>query len=144
MPDRHEFHRFEICERIFAGTISVHGPYLKMLENRTFDHGVPLGSALTIAKAPGQRHYAVCKDHEPRIVLPLFAREEVEALAWEFGIPIADDRRAVSFMDSPAYRALKRWVKRHPGIAQACSHRDSYVPGWYDLGSTRPLLTPVK
>ncbi len=133
MPDRHEFYRIEICRRIFIGTICADGPYLKMLENRAYDQRVPLGSALEISKPVGRHYYAICQNSEPRIVLPLFDDEDIEAVSREFGIPIAARLQAMSFTESPAWSALKWWVKQHPNIARACSHTESYVPGWYSL-----------
>lgn len=133
MPDRHEFYRVEICGRLFTGTVYADGPYLKMLENRTFGQGAPLGSALVISRSAGRRWYAICKHDHPLIVLPLFSDEDMEVLAREFGIPIAGRLRKLSFAESPAWSALKRWVKRHPEIARACSRTDSSAPGWHDV-----------
>jgi len=138
MPDRHEFYRIEICGRIFIGTVCVDGPHLKMLENRAYDHSVPLGSALEISKPVGRQYFAISQSNEPRIVLPLFADEDIEAISREFGIPIAGRMRALSFTESPAWNALKRWVNQHPNIARACSHTDTFAPGWYDVNSSRP------
>ena len=140
MPDRHEFYRIEICGRIFIGTICADGPYLKMLENRAYDHRVPLGSALNISKPGGRHYYAICKGNEPRIVLTTFDVEEVEIVSREFGIPINGRLQALSFTESPAWSALKRWVKQHPGIARACSHTESCVPGWYNLESIPKVI----
>ena len=81
-------------------------------------------------------NYAICKDNEPRIVLPLFADEDIEAGSAEFGIPIAGRLHVLSFTESPAWCALKRWVKQHPEVARACSHTESHVPGWYSLDSS--------
>ena len=135
MPDRHEFHRVEICGRIFTGSISAEGPCLKMLENRIYGRGVPLGAALSISKGTGRHYYAICKYNEPHIVLPLFSDEDVEAVAREFGIPIAGRLRPLTFTESPAWTALRKWAKQHPGIARACSNTDTYVPGWYHMVS---------
>lgn len=135
MPDRHEFYRVEICQRIFAGVVYMDGPYMKLVENRVYDHRVSLGSALEISKPIGRHYYAICKDNEPRIVLSLFADEDIEAVSTEFGIPIAGRLHVVSFTESPAWYALKRWVKQHPDVARACSHTESHVPGWYNLVS---------
>ncbi|PSH62036.1 hypothetical protein CU102_26045 [Phyllobacterium brassicacearum] len=135
MPDRHQFYRNEICGRTFIGTVCADGPYLKMLENRAYDHRVPLGSALEISKPVGRHYYAICKDNQPRIVLPMFDDEEINVVSREFGIPITGRLQALSFTESPAWKALKRWVKRHPDIARACSHTESYVPGWHSLDS---------
>jgi hypothetical protein len=136
MPDRHEFYRVEICKRILAGVVRMDGPYMKLLENRVYDHRVPLGSALEISKPAGRLYYAICKDNKPRMVLPLFADEDIEAVSAEFGIPVAGRLHELSFTDSPAWRALKRWVKQHPEVARACSHTDSHFPGWYSLDSS--------
>ncbi|UXN57106.1 hypothetical protein [Phyllobacterium zundukense] len=133
MPDRHEFHRVEICGRIFTGSISAEGPCLKMLENRTYGRGVPLGAALSISKGAGRTYYAICKYNEPYILLPRFTDEDVEIVAREFGIPISGRIRPRSFTESPAWVALRKWAKEHPGIARACSHTDSYIPGWYRM-----------
>lgn len=135
MPDRHEFHRVEICGRIFTGTIYADGPYLKMLENRTFGHGAPFGSALVISRSAGRRYYAICKHNEPLIVMPLFSDDDIETVAREFGIPMVGRLQGLSFAESPAWSALKKWVRQHPEIARACSKTDSYVPGRYDIGS---------
>ncbi len=133
MPDRHEFYRTEICGRIFTGTVYAGGPYLKMLESRTFGQGVPLGSALSISRSAGRRYYAICQYEEPMILLPLFCDEDVEILGHEFGIPIAGRLQAVSFAKSPAWSALKKWVRRHPDIARACAKTESFVPGWHEM-----------
>ena len=131
MPDRHEFYRVKICGRILTGVVYIDGPYLKLLEDRVYDHRVALGSALEISKPVGRHYYAICKDNEPRIVLPMFDDEEIDAVSREFGIPITGRLQALSFTESPAWCALKWWVKQHPEVARACSHTDSYVPGWY-------------
>lgn len=133
MPDRHEFHRVEICGRIFAGSVYADGPFVKLLENRTFGRGAPLGRSLLLSKGMGRRYYAICKHNEPLIPLPLFTDEDVEIVAREFGIPIAGRLYTVSFAESPAWIALKGWVRQHPDIARACSKTDSHVPGWYDV-----------
>jgi len=135
MPDRHEFHRVEICGRIFTGTVYAEGPFLKLLENRTFGRGAPLGRALILSRSAGRRYYAICKYSEPLITLPLFSDEDVEAVAREFGIPIAGRLYSLSFATSPAWIALKRWVRQHPEIARACSKTDSHIPGWYEIDS---------
>jgi hypothetical protein len=135
MPDRREFHRVEICGRIFTGTVYADGPFLKLLENRTFGRGVPLGSALVITRGAGRRYYAICRHNEPLITLPLFSDEDMEAVAREFGIAIAGRLLTYSFAESPAWSALKRWVRQHPEIARACSKTETYVPGWYDMES---------
>jgi hypothetical protein len=104
-----------------------------MLENRTYGRGVPLGAALSISKGAGRTYYAICKYNEPYILLPRFTDEDVEIVAREFGIPISGRIRPRSFTESPAWVALRKWAKEHPGIARACSHTDSYIPGWYRM-----------
>ena len=128
MPDRHEFHRVEICGRIFTGSISAEGPCLKMLENRTYGRGVPLGVALSIAKSTGRTYYAICKYNEPHILLPRFSDEDVEIVAREFGIPISGRIRPRSFTESPAWIALRKWAKEHP----------RHCPGVLPYGQLRP------
>lgn len=133
MTDRREFYRTDICSRTFIGIICVDGPHLRMLENRACDHDIPLGSALEILKLDNRHYYAICKDREPRIVLSRFADDDVDIVSQEFGIPIAGWRHARTFTESPAWTALKKWVNQHPDIARACSHTDTYVPGWYNM-----------
>ncbi|MEK1890091.1 MAG: hypothetical protein AAAB35_21520 [Phyllobacterium sp.] len=137
MPDRHEFYRIEICGRTFTGTVHADGPYLKLLESRTFGYGAPLRSHLVLSKRAGRRYYAVYRNAEPLISLPLFLDEDLELLAGEFGIPIDDRSRHYSFARSPASQALKEWSLQHPEIARACSGITTIIPRWYQLGRRR-------
>ena len=127
MPDRHEFHRVEICGRILTGNVHADGPYLKLLESRTFGHGAPLGQGLLLSREPGWRHYAVCRHGMPVMTLPLFSDDDVELVAREFGIPIAGRLKHFSFASSPAWQALKQWASKHPELAHTCERIRSSI-----------------
>lgn len=128
MPDRREFYRLQICERILTGAVYRDGPYLALIENRVYDHRVLLGTGLAIVRPPGRNYYAICKNAEPYIVLSQFSEEDVEDVAREFGIPTNRLPHLV-FEKSPAYGALKHWVKQHPEIAKTCLRSDGSVAG---------------
>lgn len=128
MPDRREFYRLQICERVLTGTVYRDGPYLALIENRVYDHRVLLGPGLEIVKPAGRHYYAICRNAEPCIVLSQFSEEDVEDVAREFGIP-TNRLFHLSFEKSPAYGALKHWIKQHPEIAKTCLGPDGSAAG---------------
>jgi len=127
MSDRHEFHRVEVCGRIFTGTVHAGGPCLKLLESRIFGHGVPLDHALRLSRERGRRYHAISWHGRPVITLPLFADEDVEIVAREFGIPMEHRLKHFSFAESPAWQALKEWASQHPDLARACERTRTVI-----------------
>ena len=150
MPDRHEFHRVEICGRIFTGSISAEGPCLKMLENRTYGRGVPLGAALSISKGTGRHYYAICKYNEPHISScrffpmkmwkpslvnsvfllqvdygPCRSRKAQPGLPWENGRNSIRELREPVQIPTPMSRAGTIWFPKKPA-PDCCSVCDGY------------------
>jgi len=132
--DKSLFHSVMIGGIEFKGVLSLDGPHLS-----TGHHGVALGDVAEIRDlggTAGEVQWWVCKygSDEPRIPLPGFDEDDVDALAGTFGIEVvkAGHRHGREFTASPAWEALKDWVRRRPQFAEEHSRYDYYIPKWYD------------
>ena len=67
------------------------------------------------------KSWQVCKygPSEPCIHLTGLRKNEVEVIAFEFGIPVGhSEGHPTRFFTSPAWLALCRWTHQHPRLAQ--------------------------
>ena len=128
----------------FDGLISGDGPYLSCDAARG---GVALGVCGLRKFKPADWNgrdrpfgwWVVKYSNEARIDLHHFSDDQAKILSDEFGIVIlkgypwpAETVRQEYFFTSPACESLRLWAKRHPRIAAAEAHNQSYLFHWYD------------
>ncbi|GAA4902699.1 hypothetical protein [Ferrimonas pelagia] len=127
------FYLLDLGEMQFEGMLSQDGPHIKLVGGDS----IPIGeSALHYGDPiePGWRLYG------PRHSIPLSQLDESQVLelATHFGLPMrttpAETVSGSDFLNSPAFRGLCQWVRRHPAKAEKISHlHHQKTPGWLEV-----------
>jgi hypothetical protein len=120
----------EVTSVRIEGCVFDGDPMINRIDSRVYQQ-IALGPALIPIPDDG-RSWHICKytSNEPCIDLTHLRREDVQAIATEFGIPVgARYTDEAAFFRSPAWRALCVWVERHPRMARRIKE-SNYLGNW--------------
>lgn len=133
-----KFHEFEIGGLTFTGSIGIMGPMITASKGVIPYGNAPLGPTVKLDVIPEDTRRCkpamfaiVNQKREAKIKLEGMSSDDSMALAREFGIEIAGVQGSLTFRESNAWAALKKWVAENPKMAIAYSTNATYMPNWY-------------